>query len=225
MFKKSATELYYDNLASKYDELTSVVGAWNAPSEVHNTLKYVSNVSSALIIGIGTGKEIASLINLDVSHIEGVDLSSKMLDICTHNYPKVILHHADFMGKVNLQAKKFDLIICSGTSEFIPDIRGLFLKCSNLLNIGGSFLFTFEPLIDYHSIQGKSQSSSKSSALGNIPPPDFITYRRKLFEILETASNNSFAPTFHKEYVSYRKGLAEIIYHLILFKLSPLNDE
>lgn len=220
MSKVSATELYYDILADRYDSLTTAKGAWNAPSEVQEALNFVGNSSSVLVIGIGTGQEVDSLLSLGVKHIEGVDLSARMLEICSINYPSTILHHADFMDELQLKSTKFDLIICSGTSEFISDIDGFFLKCANLLEVDGSFIFTFEPLIDYHSIQAEPQSSSKSTASGNAPPSDFITYRRKLFDIIRIASTNSLTPTLHKEYVSYRKGGVDIIYHILLLKFN-----
>lgn len=225
MDKHSATELYYDSLAELYDSATSKVGAWNAPLEVREALKIVGHASSALIIGVGTGQDIEGLNGLHVKHIEGVDLSVRMLDICRAKYPSIILHQADFMSEVSLTIPQYDLIVCSGTSEFISDVRALFSKCASLLTKGGCLLFTFEPLIDHHSIQSEPQSLSRTSATGNAPAHAFITYRRRLFEILEIASSNSLIPIFHKEYVSYRKGDVDIIYHLVLFRVPKQSKQ
>lgn len=215
---KNGTEIYYDTLAQRYDELTAPVGAWNAPVQTANAITKFNPGASSLIIGIGTGLDVAPLVLAGATHIEGVDLSQSMLDKCKIKYPSLRLHHADFMREFTPDLASFDSLVCSGTSEFIPDISGFFNKCAFLMNPGAHLFFTFEPVIDYHAIQKKSCSIPLSTATGKPAPVDFTTYRRPLFYILGLCRENKLEPVFHSEYVTQRKSENDVIYHLLVLR-------
>ncbi len=57
-------------------------------------------------------------------------------------FQDVQLHHGDFMKFVGFKLSSYDLIICSGTLEFISDYYGFFVKCSELLSKYGELIVT-----------------------------------------------------------------------------------
>lgn len=209
---------YYDNLAEFYDQATSLEGAWNAPSEARNALTLISKRDTALIIGIGTGYDVEGLIECNFSKIEGVDVSRKMLAICKNKYPKVILHHGDFLSEKLFNDTKYDLIICSGTSEFIENIDLFFSKSSSLLYAKGAMIFTFEPQIFNHKIQFEKESILTFNSSSKFNDGTMKIYRRNIKTIFDIALTNTFKVIHQYEYVSYQKAGIDIVYQLIVFE-------
>ncbi|WP_257095058.1 class I SAM-dependent methyltransferase [Methyloversatilis sp. XJ19-13] len=215
---QSGTEIYYDTLAQKYDEVTAPAGVWNAPAQLANAISRFSPGKSTLVVGIGTGQDVPPLMTAGIKHIEGVDVSQLMLDRCRTKYPALRLHHADFLDDFTPEVSSFDSLVCSGTSEFISDIGAFFEKCALMMNPGAHLFFTFEPLIECHQIQSSRQSTPSLTATGTPAPTDFVTYRRNLLDILDLCCANGLNPISHCEYVSYKKGATDIIYHLLVLK-------
>lgn len=211
-------ENYYDNLAAIYDQATSVEGAWNAPSQARKALTFISKRDAALIIGIGTGYDVEGLLEYNFSQIEGVDVSSKMLDICKKKYPAITLHHGNFLNEHILNNIKYNLIICSGTSEFIENIDLFFSKSSMLLNANGAMIFTFEPQIFDHKIQFEKESVLTFHSSLNSNEGTMKIYRRNMKTILDKALANEFQVVHQYEYVAYQKAGVDIIYQLIVLK-------
>lgn len=217
--QKHPAEQYYDKLASIYDEATSKPGAWTPPTYIRKELESKKNqYQSALIIGAGTGKEIETLKSIGVAHIEGIDISKNMIAQAISKFPDIPLHHGDFMKFNKFDNSFFDLIICSGTLEFISDFSRFFVKCFNLLSPSGELIVTYEPIILGHSIQHEPQteiSPEVSTALG---VKGFMTYRHSSSEFLENIRMAGFRLEKFFEFVSYSKLKTDIIYHFARLK-------
>lgn len=213
---QNGTEIYYDTLAQQYDEVTAPTGVWNTPAQAASAISKFDPGKSSLIVGIGTGLDVAPLLLAGTTYIEGVDLSQLMLKRCRDKYPSLFLHHSDFLGEFTPKLASFDSLVCSGTSEFIQDISGFFKKCASMMNHGAYLFFTFEPIIECHEVQKNTVSIPSLTATGTPAPTDFITHRRHLLDILSLSGENNLRLVFHSEYVSYKKGPTDIIYHLLV---------
>lgn len=140
-------ERYFDGAAALYNEATSTDEAWSMPRHVAECLASLDgDFRSALAIGAGTGYDVDLLKKRAVPNITMLDISRKMLDAAAERHPDIPQIHADIMDQTSVIGR-FDLILCIGVVEFIPDTGGFLARCASLLNIGGSLVVTYEPII------------------------------------------------------------------------------
>lgn len=207
------TEKYYDQLAAIYD--TATAEGWHAPNQVEKITKFLSDKDTNILdIGIGTGQSIQEIFsNNQFKSIEGIDTSGKMLEICKTKYPSIQLHYGEFLSYENFSLDSYDLIICCGALEFIPDLNQFFKKCKQLLSSKSNLVLTYEPRIYAHKIQAKSKSGASSERVNEVA--DFVTFRYNLNEFNEIAANNGFEILKNELFVSYRKLDSDIIYSLV----------
>jgi len=209
---------YYDLLASVYDKATEAPGAWNPPSMVYETIKHkISSQSRILDIGIGTGQSIAKIYGEgQYKEIWGVDVSTKMLDICKEKYPKAKLTRISSVADIENINGCFDMVISSGVTEFIEDIDLLFKHVSCKQEKGGIFAFTYEPIIYFHPFQNDRKSLTVPNKSSSFYLNDFYTYRRNPVEISHLLDTNNFRVTEDFEFIAYKKGTEQIIYHVVV---------
>lgn len=207
-------ETYYDLLAAKYDEATLKDGAWTPPTQVARALERMSqDLDSVLIIGVGTGHDLSALPYPSSMSVEGIDVSQKMLDICETKYPWVKLHYGDFMTFCNFAKPKYDLLVCSGTLEFIPNFAGFFERCASLLSPEGALLLTYEPVIYGHQWQKDAEADTLGESAEKYNLVGFKTYRRTIHEYEIATKTAGLSTTEHYAFVSYKKAEVDIIYH------------
>lgn len=218
--QKSPAEQYYDKLASIYDEATSKHGSWTPPVYIAKELAgNKAKYKTALIIGVGTGKEIEILKSIGILHIEGIDISKNMIAQAFLKFQDAHLHHGDFMTFDGFKLSGYDLIVCSGTLEFISNFKGFFLKCSKLLSKSGELIVTYEPIVMGHKFQHEAQSETSPPDLSNKwAVQGFMTYRRSLSEFLTDIKNAELYLENFFEFVSYCKLDTDIIYHFARLK-------
>ncbi len=215
---------YYNELSSIYDETTSVSGVWTPPEFIKNEILCCNaNHTSALVIGVGTGQDLEALITKKIPHIEGIDISSGMLECAKSKFPNVHFNEGDFITYDAFERQKYDLIICSGTLEFIPDFSTFFKKSSQMLSTSGQMILTYEPLIHNHKIQQNPQSETVPIGASKWYVPDFMTYRRPLDMFLKNIKENNLALEHFFEFIAYRKLDTDIIYHLA--RLNALSQQ
>ena len=218
MNERSPAESFYDKLAARYDRETFAPEAWTPPEHVAHATAKVANVDSVLIIGVGTGQDIDALGTHAPAHIEGIDVSGEMLALCRAKHPRVLLHHADFMTFNGLLRQKYNLIVCSGTLEFIEDFEGFFVRCSQLLAPQGMMIITYEPLIPDHALQSKHESETVSERSSKFGIKDFKTYRRSFDQFSNAIARATLQLHEHYDFVAYRKLETDIIYHFVVLK-------
>jgi predicted TPR repeat methyltransferase len=213
--KKS--EEYFDLIASVYDQATEAEGSWNPPNVIYEHIKRLNKNNPAILdIGIGTGRSIDKIYKSGAyKEIHGVDVSEKMLDICRNRYPKVKLSKISSVNDIENTVAHYDLIICSGTVEFIEDISALFQKVSILLKTDGVFVFTYEPLIQFHQIQKHKKSLTVPNKESKLYIDNFYTYRHSPHEITNLLEQNNLRSEKDNEFVAYKKGEEYIIYHVV----------
>ena len=197
---------YYDRIARYYDEITSNMGQWIAPTLVY---EYVQDIlkkdDSVLDIGIGTGQSIEKIYQLKKIKIYGIDISTKMLEVCKHKFPETILLKGELTKIKHRLPTCFNLILSCGVFEYIKNIEEILKTVNDLLSKNGYFIFTFEPIIHLYG----PQDSSKSLVFNqNSPNSDvnFWTYRYHFHELLYTLKRNNFKLIAQKEFVSYSTG-------------------
>ena len=210
---KDKARLYYNALASRYDQATEKF--WTAPDTVETTTMHLSDKDKFILdIGIGTGQSIQKLYtSQNFKIIEGIDVAEDMLKYCSQHFPGIILHHGDFLDPLKLQQSDYDLIISCGTLEFIKNVDLFFEKCKKLLAHNGHIVITFEPHIMYHSVQDALISEVPYNA--SIGVAGLQTYRHDLATLQSIFERCSLKIINSTLFVAYRKGETEIIYNLL----------
>lgn len=209
---------YYDLLASVYDKATEIPGAWNPPRIIYDAIKNrVSNQSKILDIGVGTGQSIAEIYSQgQYKEIYGVDVSPNMLDICRVKYPNVKLSQIFSIRDIEKIDDYFDIVISSGTIEFIEDLDMLFQQVRRKQRKDGIFSFTYEPIIYFHPFQKDEKSLTVPDKSSKLYVEKFYTYRHKPQDILNLLNKNNYEIIEDDEFVAYKKGSEQIIYHIIV---------
>jgi predicted TPR repeat methyltransferase len=208
--------LYYDKIAAVYDQATSPQGAWTPPGVVAREALKADKGGDILIIGVGTGQDIEAFKAGPQRALEGIDISEKMVQLCRAKYPRAKIHHGDFMGFEGLDKSSYEMIICSGTLEFIADLEGFLRKCAGLLSRQGSLILTYEPLIPGHSLQSSARSLTVENPQSKLYTEEFYTYRRDFQTFQTAASQAGLHIATHYDFVSYRKAEVEIVYKLVV---------
>jgi ubiquinone/menaquinone biosynthesis C-methylase UbiE len=148
--------------------------------------------------------------------IYGVDVSAKMLDVCKHKYPNVNLSRINSTADIDSVGEYFDIVISSGTLEFIEDIDVVFEHVRRKQKQNNMFVFTYEPIIYFHPFQKDSKSLTVPDKSSSVYVQDFYTYRHEPQEILELLERNNYRATKDSEFVAYKKGEEKIIYHVVV---------
>ncbi len=146
----------YEVLSKYYDYLQRDIdySVWS-----NLTNKYLSNGTSVLEIGCGTGK-LVSLLNVNPELYKGYDYSSSMIEIAQKNYPQYDFITADATTfKIN---DKFDLIICyMDTINYIVDLtklEELFKNHCDMLLDNGYFIFDIHQQDNLYNFDGYLES-------------------------------------------------------------------
>jgi ubiquinone/menaquinone biosynthesis C-methylase UbiE len=214
MTAETPAEKYYDLLASRYDDATKVNSAWSPPTQVAKALsRFTQPLDNVLIVGIGTGADLSALPDFATQFVEGVDISRLMLDKCAKKYPTVTLHHGEFMTFTGFARSAYDLIICSGTLEFIADFDGFFLKCARLLAPNGALLLTYEPVIYGHAWQNDAESDTMGVNAEKAGFAGFRTFRRSLHQYAVASLGAKLETIEHFSFIAYKKENVDIIYN------------
>lgn len=212
---------YYDKLANVYDRATEPPGAWAPPNFIAGVIEANGIAQGRILdIGIGTGRSIATLYEAGFRDIIGVDCSANMLVECRRKYPDILLIEGRFEEADLTAFVPFDLIIASGVFEFIEDLPAAIQKAADILRKGGALLFTYEPVIDGHEIQGVTKSFVVPSQTSAYFVPDFFVYRHHPSTVSHYIRAAGLTIQLDEEFVSYKKLDNLIIYHCILAKKS-----
>src|SRR5919198_5777719 len=139
----TGVEKYYDLLASVYDKATEAPGSWNPPGIIYENIKDKISIHSRILdIGIGTGLSIDKIYNSGIyKEIYGIDVSAKMLDVCKGKYPNAKLTHISSIVEIGGIDEYFDIVISSGTLEFVENIDLLFQQVRRKQKKDGIFAF------------------------------------------------------------------------------------
>jgi len=213
------TEKYYDRLSQRYDEATEKEGAWTPPMQLAQALRRLQQpYRSLLAIGVGTGRDLSSLDPLAPVEMEGIDISQHMLAICEKKYPGIKLHKGNFMTYDKFCRPQFDVIVCSGTLEFIPEFESFFGKCATMLSENGTLLATYEPLIFGHAWQQDAESDTMGALAEKSGFIGFRTFRRSAYQFEQAILKAGLQAVEHYSFVAYKKLESDIIYNFAACK-------
>lgn len=98
-------------------------------------------------LGCGTGLVGAELVkHFKITHLAGVDLSSKMLAVADEKKIYHSLHNSDLFEYLSAHEHQTDVIISSDVMIYLGDLAPLFAHCHRILKPKGFFAFNIEKL-------------------------------------------------------------------------------
>lgn len=207
----------FNALAKKYDAITNET-EWAAPLHVIARIKETGIDSSArlkiLDVGAGTGK-LSVLLKEEFPNAEiyGVDASDKMLQIAVQHgrLDADKIKTADLTQKFPYKDGSFDLVVSSGTAEYLGDPKEILGHMSQVVKSGGHVISTFRQKCASNRIlhfMGAVQNCFKNTPiLGRFVSP--IMPKTMTDEnSLSTASKGLFQKTScSAPYAAYIQGL------------------
>ena len=98
---------------------------------------------SVLDLGCGTGSNSKKLIELGAKKVLGIDLSSNMIELAKkENNLFNVNYKVMSMNEIDKLDEKYDLVISSLAIHYVENYDELCKKVYNLLNDGGTFVFS-----------------------------------------------------------------------------------
>ena len=131
--------------ASSVGDLSTQVLLGQLPMMFH------PHVNSALVIGLGSGVTVGSILSHPVQSVDCVEISPEVVEASKYfasannnalNDPRVAVHTEDALAYLQLTPKKYDVIVSEPSNPWIAGIGNLyttefFHACKNRLNSGG----------------------------------------------------------------------------------------
>lgn len=212
--EKTAAELntsFFNRLAPIYDMKTSV--GWRSPDAVAKKLMGRVRPDTVILdFGVGTGQLLSSL-GIDDSHssVFAVDVAGAMIDMARKKFPRVQYRQLDSLSEIgDLGWPNFEYIISSGVFEYIENVQDLTCALANLLSREGELVFTYQPIISYHPVQGEKSIdvkwSSESSENRGVDLEDVFHVRefmRHPHEMEHYCRKAGLALIEHESFVAY----------------------
>ncbi len=133
---------FFDAIARRYDRVYAP-SASESRARMGRVLASLPNASKILDLGVGTGRELPSL--LDAGHeVVGLDLSPEMLAVCARRARPVAVVLADLWEPLPFADASFDAVLAlHGTLAHPPSeaaIAGVAMEAARVLRVGGVFV-------------------------------------------------------------------------------------
>lgn len=141
MSHTEAVERLYDEWAPLYDISIKRSVAYLVEEGIWQHAVAPHRGDRILDLGSGTGRTIAQFVGSG-AHIEGVDLSRKMLAIAREKFPQLTFHERNIEESLPGEEGSFSKVTSSLTLQFVQYAEKLFLHVHKLLTHGGTFFFT-----------------------------------------------------------------------------------
>lgn len=128
----------YKNLRKQFDSANELI-------EIPQFFNLIGDVDGKTILdlGCGAGDHDRKLIELGAKSILGIDLSEKMINEAKKTTDNnKITYKVMSMTDIDKLDQKFDLVVSSLAIHYIEDYDLLCKKVYNILNDGGSFIFS-----------------------------------------------------------------------------------
>jgi 2-polyprenyl-3-methyl-5-hydroxy-6-metoxy-1,4-benzoquinol methylase len=134
-------------VAESYDQIAEV---WNSDNfnrdngikQHERAIAFVKNKAKALDIGCGASGRILDLLMSRGFDVEGLDISTKMLDFARKRHPKTIFHHADICDWIF--PRQYDFISAWDSIWHLPldQQQPVLTRLIDGLTPGGVLIFT-----------------------------------------------------------------------------------
>lgn len=138
-------ETMFDDYAEAFDAHLVEVLRYGAHNILIERLRVLRShrFERALDLGCGTGL-CGVLLQPIVETIDGVDLSSNMLEKASARNLYATLFHADAGEHLHATDRRYDLVVAADVFIYIGDLSSVFAGVQRLLEPGGAFCFTTE---------------------------------------------------------------------------------
>lgn len=163
---------------------------------------------NVLDMGCGYGENCIEFIRQGASFVQGIDISSKMLDVAmSENGDDKIVYSNIGMEDIQHIETKFDVVISSLAVHYVNDFAKLAQDVFNLLSDNGVFIFSQEHPLTTAPINGAKWSKDSDgnkeyycltdySVTGERMVSWFVDnvtkYHRTFSDIINTLTNNGF---------------------------------
>jgi SAM-dependent methyltransferase len=215
MSDTQGTRIFYDALSALYDQATAN-GAWTPNVELQEEVKHIDHkVETALDLGCGTGQTL-KIIHDQFSGAKSVaaDFSEKMVQIARQKFPTTTFYLSSLPELLEAPSMgNFDLLTAIGVLEFVPELPIVIPRLLDHLNVGGTGILTYEPLIPYLPGQDKPITVGSGSAVK--VDSTFTTYRWTMNEILGVLGSGRCQIHSQRLFKSYVRGEQPVIYHML----------
>lgn len=148
---------YIENLYDRYSETfeSQLTGqlAYKLPQRIAKFIYQGSYPSDLNILDLGCGTGLSGEdLHAFAKTLDGVDLSSKMLDKARAKNIYSNLHQQDIDEFLQACQSQYDLIICLDVLIYFSDLRRVLKQCGERLRAGGSLAFSVEAADDSDAI-------------------------------------------------------------------------
>lgn len=138
-------EELFDDYADTFDSHLVNVLRYRTPTVLTETLRRVhpQPFRSGLDLGCGTGL-VAPLLQGLVPHLDGVDLSQRMLDKARALKLYDRLDKADVVAHLHATERRYDLVLSADVVPYLGELAPLFSAVRRVIEPGGMFAFSAE---------------------------------------------------------------------------------
>jgi len=149
---RAYVEQLFDSYAADFDEHLVAQLGYRTPQLLAGLLPPGRHFAAALDLGCGTGL-MAPLLQPVCGAIDGVDLSSQMLDKARTLGLYRNLWHADVVAQLRASTECYDLVLAADVFVYVGDLQAVFRGVASVLAPGGVFLFSVEEADAGQSLQ------------------------------------------------------------------------
>lgn len=143
----SLFDRYAPNFEHSLVERLDYTGHITVAAAVKQHVSAPEALDNVIDIGCGTGLVGAELLqHFKITHLAGVDLSPKMLEVASEKKIYHSLHNADLLEYLSKREEPTDLIISSDVMIYLGDLEPLIEQCYRILKPGGFYAFNIEML-------------------------------------------------------------------------------
>lgn len=154
---RAYVEALFDSYAEAFDEhLVGKLG-YRTPQLLAGLLPGAAPLGEVLDLGCGTGL-MAPLLQPRASAIDGVDLSSAMLEKAAQLGVYRHLHHADVAEHLERTAERYDLIVAADVLVYVGALEHVLAGAARVLRAGGRLLFSIEEADPGQALQLRASS-------------------------------------------------------------------
>ena len=140
---RAYVEQLFDSYAADFDQHLVAQLGYRTPQLLAALLPPGRRFSAALDLGCGTGL-MAPLLRPMCGAIDGVDLSSQMLDKARSVGLYRSLHHGDVTEYLQSTNAHYDLVVAADVFVYVGALESVYAGAARVLQPGGCFLFSIE---------------------------------------------------------------------------------
>lgn len=127
---------------------------------------------SVLDLGCGYGENCNEFAQMGAKMVLGVDISEKMLDVASVEYPDMTFVRGD-MNELDFISEKFDVVFSSLAVHYIEDFQKFANQVYNILGNEGYFIFSQEHPLTTAPIKGVSWSRNEEGEVTHYNLSDY----------------------------------------------------